>query len=67
MSAIVSRLARQAGFLKVQYGKRMRNKTQEFGEKRGSGDQLHHHSKVKVPKLNPNQLYYYFSHEGKNM
>ena len=24
-------------------------------------------SKVKVPKLNPSQLYYTFSHEGKNM
>ena len=31
----------------------MGNKTQEFSEKRGSGDQ--HHSKVKVPKLSPSQ------------
>ena len=47
----LSRLARQAGFPKVQYCGRMRNKTQEFSEKRGSEDQ--HRSKVKVPKLNP--------------
>ena len=47
--------------VKVQYGERMRNETQEFREKRGSGDQ--HCSKVKVLKLNPSQLYYTFSHE----
>ena len=50
----ISRPARQAEFLKAWYDKRMRNKTQKFSEKRGSGDQ--HHSKVKVPKLNPSQL-----------
>ena len=33
----LSRLAQQAGFPKAQYGERMRNKTQEFNEKRGSG------------------------------
>ena len=49
----ISRPARQAEFLKAWYDKRMRNKTQKFSEKRGSGDQ--HHSKVKVPKLNPSQ------------
>ena len=37
-----------------------------FSSKRwGSGD--HHHSKVKVLKLNPCQLYYTLSHEGKNV
>ena len=46
-------------------GGRMRNKTQEFSERRGSGDQ--HRSKVKVPKLNPCQLYYTLSHEGRNV
>ena len=40
-------------------------KTQEFSEKQRSGDQ--HSSKVKVPKLNPSQLCYTFSHEGKNV
>ena len=35
---VVSRLAWQAGFLKVRYGKKMRNKTGEFREKQGSGD-----------------------------
>ena len=40
---------------------RMRNKTQEFSEKRGFGDQ--HCSKVKVLKLNPSQLYYAFKCE----
>jgi len=43
----------------------MRNKTQEFNEKRGSGDK--HHSKVKVPKWNPSQLYYTLSFEGNNV
>ena len=57
--------AQQEVFLKVPCGGRMRNNTQEFNEKRGSGDQ--HHSKVKVPKLNPDQLYYTLSHEGKNV
>ena len=59
----VSRPVRQAGFLKARYRKRMR--TQEFRERQGSGDQ--HRSKVKVPKLNPSQLYYTLSHEWKNM
>ena len=59
------RPAQQAGFPKAWYGERMRNETQEFIEKRGSGDQ--HRSKVKVLKLNPSQLYYTFSHEWKNM
>ena len=40
------RPAQLAGFLKGQHGKRMRNKTKEFREKRRSGDQ--HCSKVKV-------------------
>ena len=44
---------------------RMRNKTQEISEKQGSGDQ--HRSKVKVPKLNPDQLYYTLSCEGTNV
>ena len=44
---LVSSLVRQAGFPKVWYNGRMRNKTQEFSERRGSGDQ--HRSKVKVP------------------
>ena len=61
----LSRPARQAEFLKVPYGERMRNKTQEFREKWGSRDQ--HPSTVKVQKLNPSQLYYTFSHEWKNM
>ena len=43
----------------------VKNKTQEFSEKQGSGDQ--HGFKVKVLKLNPSQLYYTFSHEGKNV
>ena len=64
-SCKLSRLARKAGFPKARYGERMRNKTQGFREKRGSGDQ--HHSKVKVPKLNPSQLHYTFSHAWKNM
>ena len=51
----------QEGFPKVGYGKRMRNETQEFREKQGSGGQ--HRSKVKVPKLNPSQLYYTFLNE----
>ena len=51
----------QEGFPKVGYGKRMRNETQEFREKQGSGGQ--HRSKVKVPKLNPSQLYYTFGRE----
>ena len=38
---------------------------QEFSEKWGSGNQ--HCSKVTALKLNPSQLYYTFSHEGKNM
>ena len=46
----LSSLARQAGFLKVQCGGRMRNKTQEFSQRWGSGDQ--HRSKVKMWKLN---------------
>ena len=54
----LSRPARQVGFLKARYRERMGIKTQEFSEKRGSGDQ--HHSKVKVLKLNPTQLYYTF-------
>ena len=58
------RPALQAGFLKVWYDERMKNETQEFREKRGSGNQ--HLFKVKVPKLNPSQLYYTFSHEWKN-
>ena len=58
-------LARQAGFPKTWYSERMRNKTQEFREKQGSGDQ--HCSKVKGTKLNPSQLYYTSSHEWKNM
>ena len=49
----MSRPAQQAGFQKAWYSKRMRNKTQKFSEKQGSGDQ--HCSKVKVPKLNPSQ------------
>ena len=56
----MSRPARQAGFQKARYGERMKNKTQEFSEKRGSGDQ--HLFKVKVAKLNPSQLYYTFNH-----
>ena len=43
------------------HSERMRNETQKFREKRGSGDQ--HRSKVKVLKLNPSQLYYTFSCE----
>ena len=41
----------------------MQNKTQDFSERRGSGDQ--NGSKVKVPNLNPGQLYYTLSCEGK--
>ena len=63
--AQLSRPAWQAGFPKVQYGERMRNETQEFREKWGSGYQ--HCSKVKVPKLNPGQLYCTLSCEGKNV
>ena len=54
VNLVLSRPARQAGFPKARYGERMRNETQEFREKRGSGDQ--HRSKVKMPKLNPSQL-----------
>ena len=57
----VSRTAPQAGLLKARYGERMRNETQEFREKRESGDQ--HRSRVKVWKLNPSQVYYTFSRE----
>ena len=52
-------------FQKVQCGRRGRNKTQEFSERRGSGNQQH--SQVKVLKLNPYQLYYTLSHEGMNV
>ena len=52
-------------FLKAWCGGRMRNETHEFSERWGSGDQ--HHSKVRVQKLNPCQLYYTLSHEGKNV
>ena len=62
---LVSSLVRQAGFPKVRYNGRMRNKTHEFSERRGSGDQ--NGSKVKVPNLNPGQLYYTLSSEGKKM
>ena len=63
--AFLLRLAQQAGFLKAPYGERMRNETQKLREKWRSGDQ--HRSKVKVPKLNPSQLYYTFNREWKNM
>ena len=61
VNLVLSRPARQAGFPKARYGERMRNETQEFRVNQGSGDQ--HHSKVKVPKLTPSQLYYTFSRE----
>ena len=65
LNGVMSRPARQTWFLKLRYGERKRNETQEFREKRGSGDQ--HRSMVKVQKLNPSQLYYNFSCEWKNM
>ena len=37
----------------------VRSKFTRHSENQESGDQ--HHSKVKVPKLNPSQLYYTFS------
>ena len=62
---LVSSLVLQPGFQKVWCGGRMRNMTHEFSERRGSGGQ--DCSKVKVPKLNPCQLCYTLSHEGKNV
>ena len=53
-NGVMSRPARQTGFLKLRYGERKRNETQEFREKRGSGDR--HRSVVKVPKLNPSSF-----------
>ena len=55
----------QAGLSKAWCVRRMRNKMQEFFERQGSGDQ--HHSKVKVLKLNPGQLYNTLSCEGRNV
>ena len=55
------RPAQQAWFLKVWYSEIMRNETQEFREKQGSGDQ------GEGAEIKPNQLYYTFSCEWKNM
>ena len=48
----LSRPAQQAWFLKVQYSERMRNETQKFREKQGSGDQ------GEGAEIKPSQLYY---------